>query len=599
MAVCFDPVLGEMRLRDEPNGPPLSFKLDGAPLSPDANGVVDIPSATTARKGIVKLNTSTNSTSQTEAATPSAVRSAYQLANTANNSSAKTGSDNSFYGENWFERKTGFSGEVEFRTPPRSRSDGKCCLTLFNNNGEVVGDLSTFLSAYDPSSGETVYYNEAFSDFAVATILRANGYAAGDMWANFDPWSGDGNAVYASPYFGGPERSWPFYTYAHDDETGETTQHFWKNLHITYAGGAWQYSADETVDGEPGWRRYWFDLMLADSETDSEVGSVCAWVSWKVRPGRGVDVRFESSSDFYLFDQELGENVYASPDGDYPWVAYGSSIPDSPYYDPQYEGAEYMGWSPADNSSLATEASVEGTARATATDLIEAHNALSTAHPYISLNASRITSGTLNAARIPGLDASKITSGLIANDRLHYNVARGNYVPGVNDSRDGIYLYLDGRGVPQSSVRYGNREGQTDNGTIYMLFLSKSDVPTNQFETWIFYTRRLHNARPFTISLLETFNDGQGKAETFGCKWLVRMDSSCEGILTYSESEKKFSVAVPSGDVFRSPDVYAHRWVALHIVGCTCSTCHSPGVSWSPGNCGTFIIVTAYAAAQI
>lgn len=42
------------------------------------------PDATTSVKGITKLNTATNSTSTTEAATPSAVKTAYDLANTAN-----------------------------------------------------------------------------------------------------------------------------------------------------------------------------------------------------------------------------------------------------------------------------------------------------------------------------------------------------------------------------------------------------------------------------------------------------------------------------------------------------------------------------------
>ena len=133
MAVCFDPVLGDMRMRDEPNGPPLSFKLDGEALEADGDGVVDIPSATTTRKGVVKLNASTNSTSQSEAATPSAVRSAYQLANTANISSAKTGSDNYFSGENWFGNKVSFEGEVGFRTIPHATSEGKCGLTFFND----------------------------------------------------------------------------------------------------------------------------------------------------------------------------------------------------------------------------------------------------------------------------------------------------------------------------------------------------------------------------------------------------------------------------------------------------------------------------------
>ncbi|ENO0459426.1 phage tail protein [Salmonella enterica] len=43
--------------------------------------ITGVPDATTAQKGVVKLNSATNSTSTTEAATPSAVKAAYDLAN--------------------------------------------------------------------------------------------------------------------------------------------------------------------------------------------------------------------------------------------------------------------------------------------------------------------------------------------------------------------------------------------------------------------------------------------------------------------------------------------------------------------------------------
>lgn len=49
-----------------------------------ANGKWTAVDSTTAQKGIVKLNSATNSTSETEAATPKAVKTAYDLANTAN-----------------------------------------------------------------------------------------------------------------------------------------------------------------------------------------------------------------------------------------------------------------------------------------------------------------------------------------------------------------------------------------------------------------------------------------------------------------------------------------------------------------------------------
>lgn len=45
------------------------------------SGVANIPAASTSAYGVTKLNSATNSTSTTEAATPSAVKAAYDLAN--------------------------------------------------------------------------------------------------------------------------------------------------------------------------------------------------------------------------------------------------------------------------------------------------------------------------------------------------------------------------------------------------------------------------------------------------------------------------------------------------------------------------------------
>lgn len=45
------------------------------------SGTANIPAASTSAYGVTKLNSSTSSTSTTEAATPSAVKSAYDLAN--------------------------------------------------------------------------------------------------------------------------------------------------------------------------------------------------------------------------------------------------------------------------------------------------------------------------------------------------------------------------------------------------------------------------------------------------------------------------------------------------------------------------------------
>jgi len=395
---------------------------------------------------------------------------------------------------------------------------------------------------------------------------------------------------------------WPFNKVTTDEATGETTEAFWKNIAIGYANNVWQYESNATADGEDGWRKYAFDVVLCDTDTGNEVGTAMTEVCWKIVDGKYIRVRVELISPFYFYDNETGEYVDAYPQADagFPSLAYASTEPDSPFCDPQYAEYEYMGWKPAADSPLATEDAVEDVASAAAADLVAAHNALPSAHPNISLNAARITSGTLNAARIPGLDASKITSGKFADDRLSGNIARNNDLPYVNDSREGVYIYLDQRGVATSNMRYCNRETNYDNSTIFLSNLSNENVPTNRFETWAFYSRRMHNAYSYTIALSTYFgSDGKGTAETYGLKVLVRLDSSCDGIVTYDESQRKFSVKMPSGDVFRSDGVYAHRWVAFHIVGCTCSTKSSPGVSWAPGNCGTFVLITVYAAAQI
>lgn len=55
-------------------------KVDGTALTPDANKVVSIPDASTSAKGTVQLSSATDSTSETAAATPKAVKLAYDRA---------------------------------------------------------------------------------------------------------------------------------------------------------------------------------------------------------------------------------------------------------------------------------------------------------------------------------------------------------------------------------------------------------------------------------------------------------------------------------------------------------------------------------------
>ena len=59
----------------------LSTALSGKANSSHTHTSADLPNGTTSAKGVVQLSTATNSTSTTLAATPSAVKSAYDLAN--------------------------------------------------------------------------------------------------------------------------------------------------------------------------------------------------------------------------------------------------------------------------------------------------------------------------------------------------------------------------------------------------------------------------------------------------------------------------------------------------------------------------------------
>lgn len=63
-----------------PNGTITGVSANGTSVA--TSGVANIPAATTGKYGVTKLSSATNSTSTTLAATPSAVKSAYDLANT-------------------------------------------------------------------------------------------------------------------------------------------------------------------------------------------------------------------------------------------------------------------------------------------------------------------------------------------------------------------------------------------------------------------------------------------------------------------------------------------------------------------------------------
>ncbi len=116
-----------------------------------ANGKYTAQDATTARKGLVQLSSATNSTSETLAATPKAVKAAYDLANgkyTAQNEKALFNSvaPQTARLKHWLQRQkrsrrrmTWLTGNIPPRTPPRHEK------ALFNSVAPQTARLKHWL----------------------------------------------------------------------------------------------------------------------------------------------------------------------------------------------------------------------------------------------------------------------------------------------------------------------------------------------------------------------------------------------------------------------------------------------------------------------
>ena len=337
--MCFDPVLGELRNRYEPVASVRAVKVCGNTLAADAGSAVDIPSATTSRYGVTRLNNSTNSASQTEAATPSAVRAAYQLADYANYSAAKTDE------ANWFYRQNVFYDNVLFSTSPRLKRNGKCYLTLFNESGLESGHISTSVNLYDPETGEEDMLDETFSEYAVRNVLVAKGYQASDSSAYF---TSGYNDVYVNLDLGGS--AIPFMVASYDEDSGSYAMSPWRDLRIGYANPVHEYSAG--YDGS--WNQYWFEIVMVDDQTGDEVGQLAAMVAWNITPGQGIDVHLEIYPSFTFHDSASGQELVVVAAEGFPTSLDASTIPSSPYYDYQYEYESETGWEASENTPVAT-----------------------------------------------------------------------------------------------------------------------------------------------------------------------------------------------------------------------------------------------------
>ena len=403
MAVCFDPVLGEMRLRDEPDGPPLSIKLDGKVMEPNADGVVDIPSATTTRKGVVKLSNSTDSTSTADAATPYAVYSVKNLA-------AKVNDDNSFYGSNTF-----YGGNT-FTSIPMVESAGRSSLVMpdLQYTGAMLSVSGSF-TEYNESTGEWDSIYEIFSGAAVKKILGANSYDGYDACSELNNY---GYAdIYGVPPIISLWGSWeiPLVEEIYDESNDVYIPELREYANLAYAHVMLIEKDQYGPDGQSDWFSYSGVVELVGMDWETYYGGVPFSVKWKIS---GQFILASAYFDWsYFYPYEGYEHLHVDMMNDFwtsLWEFMSSTDHNSPYFAWEYmEYPDEYGWKPYVNSAIATLDDLPNVESAVST-----HNSDPSAHSNISLAASRITSGTFNAARIPNLDAGKINSGTFNAARI-------------------------------------------------------------------------------------------------------------------------------------------------------------------------------------
>ena len=374
-------------------------KVNNAALTPSSDMVVSIPNATTAAYGATKLNTSTTSTSTTEAATPSAVRSVYYAA-------ALKSANNELTGSNTFSGNTNFTGETNFTKIPAVSQQGLACLYLYDEtkysftNYPISFELP--LEGYDPNTGEytTKYVYECFSTYVWGLLNSGNWYINSSVQLYVD---------LSEYYFDLCTEEW-------NEETGNYEMVPWRNAMFSTYADLFIDAYNNTIS---------ICLYLIDADNGDDLGYLNYTIS-NFQPTDGY-IEYWLSLDYEYYHDENWNQVYAVPGGMNDAIPYSfgvSNNPSSPYYNYQYEmSPEYYGYRPTLDTALATEARVEAVEAALAGKANTNHN-----H-----NASAITAGTLNAARIPNLDAGKITSGTFAAARIP-NLAASKINSGTFDA---------------------------------------------------------------------------------------------------------------------------------------------------------------------
>ena len=154
------------------------------------SGVANIPAASTSAYGVTKLNSSTSSTSTTEAATPSAVKSAYDLANSYKGTVTSVKIDNV--------SKSQSSGVVDLGYVNKQLSTStSSSMTLspniyYRNTSTSLSTLTITLGSVSNSN----IINEYFVEFTISSSGTTVSLPSTIKWANGEAPTFEANTTY-------------------------------------------------------------------------------------------------------------------------------------------------------------------------------------------------------------------------------------------------------------------------------------------------------------------------------------------------------------------------------------------------------------------
>lgn len=392
-----------------------SVKAAGTALTPDAQKAVNIPAATISARGVVKLNTSTNSTSTSEAATPSAVKAAM---NNANGRASLSG-DNEFSGANTFRsvpgvKTAGFTNIVFFRVAWDESLGDNVYDPVF-----TMGDVSMVYRSSGDLELTREFFHEFFSETCWRLLTDGEWLFAGDL---------SGASFYDAA--DGSTETFDVVRGYYDDTTGEWVEEQWKTAYIDWGGS--RLDLDVSDYGE-----YWeangiVVVPVLEAGTDAWIGDLNYPLQFGVGDGdNGPEgtVAIDAFCDFQFYD-ESGSPIDAHPaDYELPGLR-ASTDPADPAYDPRYDDyPDEYGWRPALDTRLATmgdvpdvEAAVaahndDTSAHSTlfATKLGTAHNTASDAHSALFSAVDPLPSLRVNNL----MDAGVLTFPMQANDGVY------------------------------------------------------------------------------------------------------------------------------------------------------------------------------------